>query len=268
MTVLTLVKRWWLPTIFVIAGMLLLARLGIWQLDRLQQKRDYNTMMAERWREEPFDLNANALPGNLEPLALRRIEAQGEFDYERQIVLKNQFFNEGPGIQLVTPLVLEPGRAVLVARGWLPLEYSDPARWPEVEEPAGAPVLGLIQQSETLENASPPEGVQREWFRVDVEAIQQQVPYALEPGFILQLPEEGRAPGQLPIRTEPPLLDEGNHLSYAIQWFTFALILGFGYAMLVRSQERKRRRQELGLDAPDLYIDDMPVGPPEAAHRP
>ena len=114
----------------------------------------------------------------------------------------------------------------------------------------------------------PPEGEQREWFRVDVGALQQQMPYALEPGFILQLPEEGRTTAQLPIRTEPPLLDEDNHLSYAIQWFTFALILGFGYIMLVRSQERKRRRQELGLEESEPRVDDMPLAPPEAAHRP
>ena len=50
---MTLVKRWWLPTILVILGMIGLARLGVWQLDRLQQKRDYNTLMAERWRQAP-----------------------------------------------------------------------------------------------------------------------------------------------------------------------------------------------------------------------
>ena len=65
------------------------------------------------------------------------------------------------------------------------------------------------------------------------------MPYKLEPAFIEQLPEEGRTYGQLPMREEPVPLDEGNHLSYAIQWFTFAVILGFGYLMLVRYNERK-----------------------------
>ena len=53
-------------------------------------------------------------------------------------------------------------------------------------------------------------------------------------------------------------LDEGNHLGYAVQWFTFALILGFGYIMLVRQQERRRllaTKVELdasaGIDAAD-----------------
>ena len=32
-------RRWIIPTILVIVGMIVLARLGIWQLDRLQQKR-------------------------------------------------------------------------------------------------------------------------------------------------------------------------------------------------------------------------------------
>ena len=68
------------------------------------------------------------------------------------------------------------------------------------------------------------------------------MPYQLEPAYIEQMPEQGRPFDQAPIRQEPPLLDEGNHLSYSIQWFTFALVLGFGYIMLVRQQTRKGAR--------------------------
>ena len=84
----------------------------------------------------------------------------------------------------------------------------------------------------------PPATPRTEWYRIDIPAIQQQLPYQLEPVYIEQMPEATRSPEQFPIRQEPPLLDEGNHLSYAIQWFTFALVLGFGYIMLVRHRER------------------------------
>jgi surfeit locus 1 family protein len=53
------------------------------------------------------------------------------------------------------------------------------------------------------------------------------------------------------------VLDEGNHLSYAIQWFTFAAVLGFGYIMLVR----QRTRLAAGLIKPSEgapVIPDMP----------
>lgn len=252
-------RRWIIPTILVIVGMIVLARLGIWQLDRLQQKRDHNATMAERWRMEPYDLNSSRLPADLEDLTYRRIQARGTFDYEHQIALKNQFYLNAPGAVLVTPLVMDDGRAVLIARGWVPEDQAAPAVWPQFEEDATT-VLGTIAKTQPPpvagqgwlarlvawlgQGAQPPEqdtGFQDAWFRVDIPAIQPQMPYPLESGWIVQLPEEGRTSAQLPVREEPMTLDEGNHLGYAVQWFTFALVLGFGYIMLVRQQERRRQ---------------------------
>jgi hypothetical protein len=68
------------------------------------------------------------------------------------------------------------------------------------------------------------------------------LPYTLEPGFILQLPEEGRTWDQYPIREEPLRLDEGSHLSYSVQWFMFALILGFGYIQYVGYMNKRAAR--------------------------
>jgi surfeit locus 1 family protein len=77
--------KWILPTILVVLGMALLVYLGFWQLDRLEQKRTFNVMMAERWRTEPFDLNTESLPADLEELEYRRVLVQGEFDYDHKI---------------------------------------------------------------------------------------------------------------------------------------------------------------------------------------
>jgi cytochrome oxidase assembly protein ShyY1 len=115
-------------------------------------------------------------------------------------------------------------------------------------------VLGLVRQSQAPRTgeSTPPPVPQREWYRIDVPAIQAQMPYKLEAAYIEQMPEPGRPIDQVPIRAEPIALDEGNHLGYSIQWFTFALILGFGYIMLVRFQERKRAgllvRQETAVE--------------------
>ena len=132
-------------------------------------------------------------------------------------------------------------RAVLVARGWVPADQASPQALAQLEEPAGAPVIGLIKPSQAPPNgqpSTPPAAPQSEWFRIDIPAIQAQMPYALEPAWIQQLPETGRPIDKLPIREEPMALDEGNHMSYAVQWFSFALIAGFGYIMFVRYRER------------------------------
>ena len=244
-------RKWIIPTILMVLGMAFLARLGVWQLDRRQQRLDFNAFVVERWRQEPFDLNVNPLPDDLKDLEYRRVEAQGRFDYSHQIVLKNQNRNDAPGVFLVTPFVMDDNRAVLVARGWAPLDQSNPQTWSQLEEPPGAPVIGIIQESQGLPDGSvstPPPAPQLEWFRIDVPAIQGQMPYELEPAFILQLPEEGRALDKLPFREEPIRLDEGSHLGYAVQWFTFALILGFGYIMLVRYTERRALASSLAAE--------------------
>lgn len=235
-------KKWIVWTVLVVLGMIGLARLGVWQYDRWEQKRAFNAMASERWRMAPFDLNAAALPGELAELEYRRVAAEGEFDYERQILISNQVFNSTAGYVIVTPLVLGENRAVLVARGWIPPDQADPTLWRQLEEPAGAPVVGLIRESQAPRTGPPSTPVafpQREWYRIDIPAIQGQMPYRLEPAYVEQLPEEGRGYDQFPLRLEPMALDEGNHLSYSVQWFTFALVLGFGYIMLVRHQTRR-----------------------------
>jgi surfeit locus 1 family protein len=256
-------KKWIIPTILVVVGMGLLVRLGFWQLDRQQQKREFNTLMADRWRSEPFDLTAQPLPagpGGLEELEYRRVAAEGEWDYDRQILISNQTFQGTAGYVVVTPLVLEDNRAVLVARGWIPADQAGEAQLAALVEPPGAPIIGLARQSQGLPGGSvsmPVATAQREWYRVDIPAIQGQMPYRLEPGYLEQMPEEGRAYDALPIRSEPMTLDEGNHLGYAIQWFTFAVVLGFGYIMLVR----QRTRLAAGLIKPSEplpVIPDMP----------
>ena len=235
-------RRWIIVTVLVVLGMIGLERLGEWQWDRMLQKRAFNTMMAERWNKEPFDLTHNALPGDLGELEYRRVQAQGTFDYGEQILISNQVFNGTAGYVVVTPLVMSEGRAVLVARGWVPAGQAAPEQWAQLEEPSNAPVVGLVRQSQAPRTgeSTPPALAQREWYRIDVPAIQAQMPYKLEAAYIEQMPEPGRPFDQVPIRAEPIPLDEGNHLSYSIQWFTFALVLGFGYIMLVRYQERRR----------------------------
>lgn len=250
--------KWLLPTILVIAGMVLLVRLGFWQLDRLEQKHSFNTMMAERWRSEPFDLNAQTLPADLAALEYRRVQAQGAFDYARQILISNQVLQGGAsGFMVVTPLVLDDNRAVLVSRGWIPADMGEAEQLAQLTEAAGAPLLGLARQSQGVRDAPPSTPVatpQAQWYRIDIPAIQGQMPYQLEPGYLEMLPEEGRASNAFPMRSEPLALDTGNHLGYAIQWFTFAAVLGFGYSMLVR----QRTRQAAGLIKPAATAAPMP----------
>jgi surfeit locus 1 family protein len=263
-------RKWILFTIFIGLMMALFVWLGFWQLDRLDQKRTYNATLAERWRQEPFDLSSEQLPADWDDFEYRRVTAEGRFDYANQLVLKSQVYRDAVGVALITPFVMEDNRAVLVARGWVPLDRSAPQFWPELEEPAGEPMIGLLRPSQTQpngESSTPPATAQTEWYRIDIPAIQAQMPYELEPVWLQQLPEAARPIDALPVREEPMALDASNHMSYAVQWFSFAIISAFGYIMFVRFRERQ---SALALHKPTPaglsdVIQDDPVEPNEPA---
>jgi surfeit locus 1 family protein len=61
--------------------------------------------------------------------------------------------------------------------------------------------------------------------------MHKQFPYALGAIQVQALPESGAPP--FPMRLELPETDDGPHLGYAIQWFSFAAIGLIGWLVLV-----------------------------------
>jgi surfeit locus 1 family protein len=59
------------------------------------------------------------------------------------------------------------------------------------------------------------------WRQLDVAALRQRLPYPVAPLVVLQTADSALPPA--PRRDEPPGLDDGPHLSYALQWFAFAI---------------------------------------------
>ncbi len=254
--------RWIMATILVAAGMLVMARLGIWQLNRLEQRRAANANLTHQLAMPPLLLNKDALPDDLTLLKNRKAMVQGTFDYSQQIILLLQnwtgagtdssaFFGstQQPGIDLVTPLVMAgTNKAVLVNRGWIPQKEASPENLSRYNYPAGQiTVNGYILLSETLSPAratavavQPAAGdFKRDWYRVDIEAIQAQMPYELLPIYVEQMPVPGEETA-FPLRAEPVFdLSDGPHIGYAIQWFIFASILGVGYLFYVARHLRR-----------------------------
>lgn len=231
-------RQWILPTLAVVAGMIFLARLGFWQLDRLDQRRAKNAALAAALESEPVDLNTAVLPTDLLPLKDRDAMAQGEFDFTHQGIVKLQNFQGRPGVHLVAPLVLDGGEtAVLVNRGWVPEADSYAA----YDEPGQQTIDGYIALTQTLnrEGVSSTLTDELAWYRVDIEAIQTQMPYELLPIFIQQAPDA--ANDQPPLRAAREVdLTEGPHLGYAVQWFLFSAILGVMYIVLVNKDLGKK----------------------------
>lgn len=230
-------RRLW-ATLLVVVGIAITCRLGIWQLDRLAQRRAINATIDTRMAQPPAALAAPlADPAALE---YRRVEVRGVYDPAQEIVLRNRALDGAPGVHVLTPLRLSgAGVAVLIDRGWIPLDQADQADRGAFAPPAGeVAVVGVVRRSQEDAGgpADPPlaAGQSRRdaWFRVDIPRIEQQAGYPLLPLFVEQQPASGDPP--LPRRVATTDLGEGPHLGYAIQWFAFALILLVGYLAFTR----------------------------------
>lgn len=251
-------RKYILMTLLVLAAMAVMARLGVWQLDRREQRLARNADLVAKLNAAPLSLNEAAaasqwpLPTDRSAVRNLRASATGEFDFARQVLLVQQNFQDQPGGHLVTPLVLDGGdKALLVDRGWIPAADIESGRWQQYADESGPQtVIGFVQPSQILfgkaaEKAAQqvgPQGPTSQWYRIDVAALQRQMPYQLLPVFLLQSPgPEGNT--TLPYRIEPDVdLSEGPHLGYALQWFAFALVAGGVYVGVVHSREHKAKR--------------------------
>lgn len=228
-------KKWWWVTLLVLVGMGVLARLGIWQLDRLEERRTANAQLAAALNDPPFELTADFSPTDPAQYKDRLVYAEGHYDFAYQGIIKLQNFQGRSGVFVVAPFVLADGEtAVLVNRGWVPDAFTE--QLSELDEPGEQTVSGYVGLSQTLSRAASdaPPTDELAWFRLDIAQIQKQLPYKLLPLYIVEWTDEEET-ADLPIQLDREIdLSEGPHLSYAIQWFTFSIMLGVGYLFFVR----------------------------------
>jgi len=183
-------------------------RLGIWQLDRLAQRKAVNAALAARLALPVLEVRGGITGDSAR---LRRVTATGRYDFAAERSWPGRSFEGTPGVALITPLRLADGSAVLVDRGWVPSPdafHVDHAAYRESDSVTVAGIARVL-----------PRG------RGDVAAA----------GFLPFVIEQ-QAPDTrgLPRRWPAPAFDNGPHLSYAIQWFSFALIALVGTAVRIR----------------------------------
>jgi surfeit locus 1 family protein len=235
----------WAFLVFALAVGALCIRLGVWQLERLEQRRARNAAIQSQIDRPALTLNAD--PITPDGLIYRRLRASGRFDPAHEIVLSNRAYSGQAGVHLVTPLVLEGGdAAVLVDRGWIPASQASPTGRAAFDVHGTIEVIGIGRPSQqepsialladlTRGPDSPP---LEAWRFLDLTAIQSQIPYPLLP-VILEAAEP--VGGVSPPKPQTEIdLSEGPHLSYAIEWFAFAAIAWIGAGAWLKRSARSK----------------------------
>ena len=218
----------------VVAVAAVAAALGRWQLRRLHARRASNAILLAARAKAPLQIPDDLRRGN--PIdSGRRIEARGHFD-TGDVVIRGRVQDDAPGVQIVTPFVLDNDAGVLwVMRGFVrsPDAVTPPERVPRPV--AGDTVVsGLALAVPITTDSGQPlrHNGTTTWKRLDRATLARRRPGSL-PVYLL-LAGDSRGPGRLAV-VAPPALNDGPHLSYAIQWFGIGLaVLTFGAIMLWR----------------------------------
>jgi surfeit locus 1 family protein len=211
--------KWLAFSAMVLAAVVLMINLGFWQLRRLNERRVFNRLVAERTSET----GQVAQEGWLGPTAdvdtaeWHVVNLSGRFEGRTDALAVSG------GYQLISPIELSDGSTLLINRGGIDVTADIPP------PPAGdVQIVGRVRRLPlTLRNDG--------GTGTYVEAIS-------------SVPEDGGVTA-LPL----PVLDEANHLSYALQWFTFAVCVLVGWILAIRrtaikplqsSLQRRRNRHQ------------------------
>lgn len=236
-------RKWLVATFLVFFGTAFCIRLGIWQLDRLEQRRAFNSQVESMRAAELLDLNTNT-PQDVASMEWRAVTVTGEYDFENQVAIRNQYIGDQYGYHLITPLLYN-GTAVLVDRGWVPADgNAAPQDWRQYDELGTVMVTGQIRLGQGkpaiggIADALPAAGTRLAvWNNLDVKNMSVQLPYPILEVYIQpNVDAEDAVP---PIPYQPIIeLTEGSHFGYALQWFAFATILFAGYPFYLRKQDQ------------------------------
>ena len=217
----------------LVVGILVAAvcvRLGVWQLDRLGQRKSRNAVIEAALAAPAIDLGAASR--GVDSLQYRRVRARGTFDFEREIVVMARAHDGVPAVHVVTPLMLDDDTAVLVERGWVPSPDGRTVDLLPLRESGASEVEGVVIPFSSSPAAGPALAGWPQYVRsanpVDLASA---YPYVLLPIVVrsTRLPSEGSSA----LRPVPlPELTNGPHLSYAVQWFSFATIALVGCGVL------------------------------------
>jgi cytochrome oxidase assembly protein ShyY1 len=222
--------KWIAFHLLCLAVVVAMINLGFWQLRRLDEKQTFNDAVRAAASAPP-----TAFDPNVEPY--RRVEATGTY-LDREFEVVNVSQDGSSGHDQVAVLQLDDGTLLLVNRGFAPGAQAF-APLPE----GTVTVDGRVRATQSPRAGQPrDDGSQQltQIRRVDVPVLAQQFDAEVQPVYVELLAENGEAvPGLSPIKF--PALDEGPHLSYAIQWFIFTICVIVGWVLVVRRAVHERQ---------------------------
>ncbi len=244
-----LTPRWLAGAALAVAAAVVMVLLGNWQLYRYHERSAINDRIDAADTVTPVALTsilaaptrpsaAGAAPGK--DLAWTRITVTGSYDPAHEIQARGRTVNGDVGYEIVTPLRLADGSAVLIDRGWVPPGAGGSAIAPPQVPPAPTgpvTVVGQIHLSESRPTSIEHRDGRLDTRRISVPRIAHELPFAVYGAYVLltaQTPAADPAFSAVPIDHE----DSWQNGGYAVQWWLFAGMALFAFGFQARKEAR------------------------------
>ncbi|GID97225.1 SURF1-like protein [Amorphoplanes digitatis] len=248
-----LTPRWLAGAALTVAASVVMVMLGNWQLHRYQERSAINTRIdaADSIPAVPLASvlarptaagTPGAYPGK--DAAWTKVTVTGHYDPAHEIQARGRTVDGAVGFEIVTPLVLADGTAVLVDRGWVPSANGDAVSAPVASAPptGEVTVVGQVHLSESRPSPIEHRDGRIDTRRISVPKLAKELPFPVYGAYVLL---SDPAPGfqAIPIDHE----DSWQNGGYAVQWWLFAVmaLLAFGW----------QARKEANGDAPKKRVD-------------
>ena len=236
-------RRW---AIFIaIPGVLILLALGSWQVYRLMWKNDANEFRQMRAQSEAVALPA--VVGDVAEMLYRPVWLEGRFRHGQEMYLAARSYNSNPGYHVITPFETGDGGAVLVNRGWVPVDKKEPATRAEGQVEGVLRLEGLLAGGNTP-GWMTPDNVPADnfWYWIDLPSLYGHA--GLEARDYLIDAGAAANPGGYPIGGQTKTELRNAHLQYVVIWYALAACLGVITFLMLRGARRQARRTDAAVE--------------------
>ncbi len=234
--------------------------LAQWQIDRRLQVMEQINRVLENYDDAPVPFAEAPVADFTAEDEWTPVTLSGEYLVEDTLVVRNRPRAGRPGYEVLVPFRTQEGAVVVVDRGWLPIGDSPgrPDRIPAPVEGQQEVEVRLRPGEPTLDRDAPEGQV----ASIDLPEIGRVTGLDVAERTFGEMVSESEDPGERPQKLVQPTLDEGPHLSYALQWYLFAL-MGFGVWGYMAYTRARNDRDDLE-DAAEAGEDEILP----AAHHP
>lgn len=234
-------KRWLIWAALVLVFAVACSFLSNWQFSRRAEALAKIQSVATNFDQAPVALDevagSDAFDAKNE---WRPVTLSGKFLIDHAVLVRNRPYNGSPGFLQLIPFQLDSGNVVAVETGWLPTGDDNHAPKIIPLPPATEQqIVARVRPSEPTLNRDAPA---KQLGTINVQALieKEALSGPVYKNFYVRLASPYSS-AQFPKVLPRPELDEGNHLSYALQWILFALMAVSALVWAIKHETQAQR---------------------------